>query len=127
MKVLVQVGTALAVVVLAAAGAGAATTKYGSEAGWDIYIDSAMVKAFLAARWPLADGGYEEELPRCIADLAAMPDVSDLLAEAKTLLPQLLERIEAQPTKDRAAGEVDPKRIIADWCARQTEKTALCD
>ena len=42
MKVLVQVGTALAVVVLAAAGAAAATTKYGSEAGWDIYVDSAM-------------------------------------------------------------------------------------
>ncbi len=87
----------------------------------------AMVKAFLAARWPLAHGGYEEELPRCIADLAATPDAGDLLAEAKTLLPKLLERIEAQPTKDRAAGEVDPKRIIADWCARQTEKTALCD
>ena len=39
MKVLVQVGTALAVVVLAAAGAAAATTKYGSEAGWDIYVE----------------------------------------------------------------------------------------
>ena len=35
-----------------------------------------------------------------------------------------------QSTKDGAApeqGEVDPKRVIADWCARQTERTALCD
>ena len=42
MKVLIQVGTALAVVVLTATAAAAATSKYGSEAGWDIYIDSNM-------------------------------------------------------------------------------------
>ena len=90
----------------------------------------AMVKAFLAAKWSLANGGYEEELPRCIADLAAMPEAGALLAEAKTLLPQMTERIKVQPGKDRAVpeqSEVDPKRIIADWCAKQTEKTALCD
>ena len=90
----------------------------------------ATVKAFLAAKWSLADGGYEEELPRCIADLAAMPEAGALLAEAKMLLPQMTERIKAQSGKDRAVpeqSEVDPKRVIADWCAKQTEKTALCD
>ena len=55
MKVLVQVGTALAVVVLAAAGAAAATTKYGSEAGWDIYVDSTMGPGCLNIR-DLPDG-----------------------------------------------------------------------
>ena len=50
MKVLVQVGTALAVVVLASAGAAAATTKYGSEAGWDIYVDSSMGPGCLITR-----------------------------------------------------------------------------
>ena len=50
MKVLVQVGTALAVVVLTATGAAAATTKYGSEAGWDIYIDSNMGPGCLITR-----------------------------------------------------------------------------
>ncbi len=87
----------------------------------------AVVRIFLTARWSLADGGYEEELPRCIADLAAMPEAEALRAEAKTLLPQMNERIDAQPAKDRAVDEVDPKRIIADWCAKQTEKTALCE
>jgi hypothetical protein len=85
-----------------------------------------VVKAFLAAHWSLANVSYEEELPRCVADLAAMPEAGALLAEARTLLPQ----IKAKSTKDSAApeqGEIDPKRVIADWCAKQTEKTALCD
>ncbi len=89
----------------------------------------AVVKIFLAARWSLANGGYEEELPRCIADLAAMPEAGALLAEAKTLLPQMTERNRVQLGKDRAVpeqSEADPKAIIADWCAKQTEKTALC-
>jgi hypothetical protein len=90
----------------------------------------AMVKAFLAAKWSLADGGYQEELPRCIADLAATPEAGALLAEAKILLPQMTERIKVQSGEDRAVPEhreVDPKQVIADWCAKQTEKTALCD
>ena len=33
----------------------------------------AIVKAFLAAKWPL-ENDYEEELPRCITELAAMPE-----------------------------------------------------
>ena len=43
MKVLIQVGTALAVAVLTATAAAAATSKYGSEAGWDIYISRTWV------------------------------------------------------------------------------------
>ena len=66
----------------------------------------ATVKAFLAASWSLADGGYEEELPRCIAELAAMPEAEDLLAEAKTLLPQMTERIKMQSGKDSVASRV---------------------
>jgi len=90
----------------------------------------AVVKAFLEERWSLADGGYEEELPRCITDLTAMPEAGALLAEARTLLPQMTERIKMQSEKDRARAEqsdVDPKQIIADWCAKQTQKTALCE
>ena len=90
----------------------------------------ATVKAFLEARWSLADGGYRQELPRCIAELASMPEAADLLAEAKTLLPQMAERIRMQSGEDRVEavqGYVDQKKIIADWCARQTEKTVLCD
>ena len=71
----------------------------------------------------------EEEVPRCIADLAAMPEAGALLAEAKTLLPQMTERIKVQFGMDRAVpeqSEADPKAIIADWCAKQTQKTALC-
>ena len=66
-------------------------------------------------------------LPRCIADLAAMPEAGALLAEAKILLPRMTERIKAQPAKDHAEEDVDPERIIADWCAKQTEKMALCE
>jgi hypothetical protein len=87
----------------------------------------AMVKIFLDRRWSLTDGGYDQELPRCIADLAAMPEAVALLAEARTLLPRMTERIEADPAKDRGAGEVDTKQRIAEWCAKQTVKTALCD
>ena len=90
----------------------------------------ATVKAFLAAKWPLGDGGYEEELPRCIAKLAAMPEARSVRDEAKGLLPQLTERIRLQSPKDRIKpeqGEVNSKRIIADWCTKQTEKTALCE
>ena len=88
-----------------------------------------MVKVFLEAKWSLANGGYEEELPRCIADLSAMPEAGALLAEAKTLLPQMTERIKAQLGMDRTVpeqSEAGPNAIIADWCAKQTEKTALC-
>ncbi|HEV2897689.1 MAG TPA: hypothetical protein VGX71_07615 [Pseudaminobacter sp.] len=88
----------------------------------------AVVKAFLAARWSLADGGYEEELPRCIAELAAIPEAGDLLAEAKTLLPQMVARIKMQSGNDSVKqGDVDPQKIIADWCDKQRVKTALCD
>ena len=90
----------------------------------------ATVKTFLAAGWSLANGGYEEELPRCIAELAAMPEAEKLLAEAKTVLPQMTERIKMQSGKDRnkaEQGEVDPQKIISDWCARQTQKTAMCE
>lgn len=90
----------------------------------------ATVKAFLAAHWSLADGGYEEQLPSCIADLAAMPEAGTLLAVARTLLPQLTERIKVQSEKGRSASkqsDADSKGIIADWCAKQTEKTELCD
>jgi hypothetical protein len=88
----------------------------------------ATVKAFLAARWSLADGGYEEELPRCIAELATMPEAENLLTEAKTLLPQMTERIKMQSGNDSVKqGDVDPQKIIADWCDKQRVKTALCD
>jgi hypothetical protein len=89
----------------------------------------ARVKEFLGAHWSLANGGYAEELPSCIADLAAMPEAAALLADAKTVLPEVAGSIKAQSAKDRAVdqAEVDPKRIIADWCAKQSEKTALCD
>jgi hypothetical protein len=90
----------------------------------------ATVKVFLAAGWSLANGGYEEALPRCITELAAMPEAEDLLAEAKTVLPQMTERIKMQSEKDRnkaEQGEVDLQKTISDWCARQTQKTALCD
>jgi hypothetical protein len=89
----------------------------------------ATVSAFLAAKWSLAND-YEEELPRCITDLAAMPGAGALLAEAKTLLPQMTERIKMQSGKDHTQadqGDVDSKQRIADWCARQTQKTALCE
>ncbi len=89
----------------------------------------AMVKIFLESKWSLANGGYQEELPRCIADLAAMPEAGAQLAEAKTLLPRMTERIKAELGMDRAVpeqGEADPKATIADWCAKQTEKTDLC-
>ena len=89
----------------------------------------ATVKAFLAAKWSLPND-YAEELPRCIADLAAMPEAAALLADAKTLLPQMIERIKMQPGKDGAdaeQGDVNSKQIIADWCAKQTQKTALCE
>jgi hypothetical protein len=86
-----------------------------------------MVKIFLAQRWSLTGGGYEQELPRCITDLTAMPEAAALLAEAKTLLPQMIERIDVQPEKDPAVGGVNPKQVIAEWCAKQTAKTALCD
>jgi hypothetical protein len=90
----------------------------------------ARVKEFLAAHWSLANGNYADELPRCIIDLSAMPEAEALLADAKTVLPQMTESIKARSAKDSAVlepGEVDPKRAIADWCAKQSEKTALCD
>ena len=106
----------------------AAQARAGRIAQCDHVV--AVVKAFLAAKWSLGDGGYQEELSRCITDLEAMPEAGALLAEAKMLLPQIAERIKAQSGKDRAEpeqSEVDPKRVIADWCAKQTEKTALCE
>jgi hypothetical protein len=87
------------------------------------------VKAFLAAKWPL-ENDYEEELSRCIANLAAMPEAGGLPADAKTLLPQMTERMKIQSPKDGVKaekGDVDQKQIIADWCAKQTQKTALCE
>jgi hypothetical protein len=88
----------------------------------------ATVKVFLATGWSLANGGYEEELPRCIAELAAMPEADKLLAEAKTVLPQMTERLKVQSSADRNEAEQgDPQKIISDWCAKQTQKTAMCD
>ena len=85
---------------------------------------------FLAAGWSLANGRYEEELPRCIAELATMPEAEDLLAEAKTVLPQMTERLKVQSASGRKLPEQsqsDPQKIISDWCAKQTQKTAMCD
>jgi hypothetical protein len=90
----------------------------------------ATVKAFLGAGWSLSNGGYEESLPRCIAELAAMPEAAGLLAEAKTVLPQMTERLKLQSANDRNTAEqvqADPQKIISDWCAKQTQKTAMCD
>ena len=59
-----------------------------------------------------------------------MPEAAALLSDAKTVLPEMTESIKARSAKDGAAvgqSEVDPKRAIADWCAKQSEKTALCD
>jgi hypothetical protein len=50
MKTLVQVGTALAVVVLCASDAAAAWKKYGSESGWDIYVSDKMGPGCLITR-----------------------------------------------------------------------------
>ncbi|MDW6022399.1 hypothetical protein SAZ10_11605 [Mesorhizobium sp. BAC0120] len=90
----------------------------------------ATVKVFLAAGWSLANGRYEEELPGCIAELATMPEAEDLLAEAKTVLPQMTERLKVQSASARNTpeqGQSDPQKIISDWCAKQTQKTAMCD
>jgi hypothetical protein len=90
----------------------------------------AKVKEFLAAHWSLANGSYTEELPRCIDDLSKVPEAGALLTEAKTVLPQMMASIKAQSARDRAVleqSDVDPKRAIADWCARQSEKPAICD
>jgi hypothetical protein len=90
----------------------------------------AVVKIFLTQRWSLGNAGYEEELRRCVTDLTAMPEAAALLAEARTLLPQMTERIKAQSGRsggEAEQGEVDPKQVIAEWCAKQTVKTALCD
>ena len=50
MKVLIQVGTAVAVAVLAATGSAAQWKKYGSEAGWDIYVNESMGPGCLITR-----------------------------------------------------------------------------
>ena len=72
----------------------------------------------------LAEGGYEEELPRCITDLSAMPEAGALLSEAKILLPQIAELIEAQPAKDHAEEDVDPKRITLTGPPSRRKRTA---
>ena len=90
----------------------------------------ARVKEFLAAHWSLANGGYADELPRCIADLAAMPEAAGSADRCQDGAAEMTASIKAQSAKDGAAveqGEVDPKRVIADWCAKQSAKTGLCD
>jgi len=87
----------------------------------------ATVKAFLEAKWSLTDD-YQQELSRCIVDLAAIPEAALLLADAKTLLPQMNERMKMQSAKDGVMAEqsdADRKQIIADWCAKQTQKNRL--
>ena len=84
----------------------------------------ARVKEFLAAHWSLANGSYAEELPRCIADLSAMPEAGALLTDAKTVLPQMTESIKARSAKDgavsgtgRSRSEAGHRRLV-----RQTER-----
>ena len=45
-----QAGAVLAIATLAATGANAQAKKYGSEAGWDIFISDAMVPGCLIAK-----------------------------------------------------------------------------
>lgn len=89
----------------------------------------ARVKEFLGAHWSLSNGGYAEDLPRCIADLSEMPEAAALLSDAKAVLPEMTESIKARSGEDRPLSdpEIDPRKPIADWCAKQSEKTALCD
>jgi hypothetical protein len=54
-----QVGTALAIAALAATGASAASKKYGSEAGWDIFINENTGPGCLIARKLTADAQVE--------------------------------------------------------------------
>jgi hypothetical protein len=56
MKVFARVGTTLAVVVLAATNASAQTAKkYGSEAGWDIFVNDSLGPGCLISRALSAD------------------------------------------------------------------------
>ena len=50
-----HIGTALVIAALAATGARAATTQFGSEAGWDIFVDDSMGPGCLIARKLNAD------------------------------------------------------------------------
>jgi hypothetical protein len=87
------------------------------------------VKAFLKAKWLLAND-YEKELSNCVTELEAHAEARALLSEAKTLLPQMTERMKVQSGKDRLQtghGEIEQKRILADWCAKQTQKASLCE
>ena len=75
----------------------------------------------------VAGGGrLRGRIARCITDLSAMPEAGALLSEAKILLPQIAELIEAQAAKDHAEEDVDPKRI-ADWSPSRRKRTALCE
>ena len=59
MNTFTQIGTALAIAALAATDASAATKKYGSEAGWDIFINEKMGPGCLIARKLNADTQLE--------------------------------------------------------------------
>ena len=55
MNTVTQIGIALTIAVLATTGASAQTKKYGSEAGWDIFIDEKMGPGCLVSRKLSAD------------------------------------------------------------------------
>ncbi len=59
MNIFIQVGTALTIAALSASGASAASTKYGSEAGWDIFVNDQMGPGCVIARKLSADAHVE--------------------------------------------------------------------
>ncbi|HEV2901440.1 MAG TPA: hypothetical protein VGX71_27090 [Pseudaminobacter sp.] len=50
MNTFIQVGTALTIAALSASGASAASKKYGSEAGWDIFVNDQLGPGCVIAR-----------------------------------------------------------------------------
>jgi hypothetical protein len=59
MNTFTKIGTALAIAALAATGASAASKKYGSEAGWDIFVNENTGPGCLLARKLTADTQIE--------------------------------------------------------------------
>lgn len=59
MNTFIQVGTALTIAALSASGASAESKKYGSEAGWDIFVNDQMGPGCLIAKKLPADAHVE--------------------------------------------------------------------